>query len=183
MVLRAVTRSGLTGLLVAGCLGIASEIAKADTFDVNAVVGNENTGGPGVPGIYTGLTLTGTLDIDTSGLGNVDSGTITVEGDPNIFTNFFGCPSLGTCTYTFNNGFDEFGLLDLGNPAGYTGGSLLPDSYIALTDPLGSGNGEVQYLLSGTVTLAPTPEPRFYFVFVVGVCGLLFARRRRHQSA
>ena len=119
---------------------------------------------------------------------------LTVEGDPNEFTGFFGCPP--NCTYNYNNGFYEFGLLDLGSSlAGYTGGSLGADSYVALDTPdLGLGsypssdptdpNSEVAYYLSGTVSpLAATPEPRFYAVFLeLLMAGVALLNRRRQHA-
>ena len=98
---------------------------------------------------------------------------LTVEGDPNEFTGFFGCPA--NCTYT--------------------GGSLGADSYVALDTPdLGLGsypssdptdpNSEVAYYLSGTVSpLAATPEPRFYAVFLeLLMAGVALLNRRRQHA-
>jgi hypothetical protein len=172
---------GLPALVVFGSLSLTSSVARADTiFDVNATVGDIY--GTSTPGLFTGLTETGTITINTVG-GTVDAIDLTVEGDTNIFTNFFGCPS--DCTYNFNNGFDEFGLLDIGSDLfGYTGGAIGSDSYVALDTPvLGSGDPEVQYSLSGTVSLASaaTPEPRYYTALLglVFIGSLVAVRRRR----
>jgi hypothetical protein len=169
---------GLAGLLLFGCLGIAPTVAKADIFNVNATVGSIHGGGPGQ---FTGLSLTGAFDLDTT-LGVVNSDTIIVQNDPNLFTGFLGCPA--SCTYIFNTGFNEFGLLDIGNPLGFTGGALQSDSYIALINPLGGPGSEVQYDLSGSVSGAvATPEPR-YEALALGMSVLLFASlRRRRRSA
>jgi hypothetical protein len=150
---------GLAALFVFGVLGFTGA-ARADTiFDFSGTVGDNFTTDTAYP--YTGLTETGTITINTT-TGTVDAIDLTVDGDSNQFVYFFGCPS--NCTYNYNNGFNEFGLLDIGsNLVGYTGGAIASDSYVALTTPLGSGPSEVQYSLSGTVSLASasTPEPRY----------------------
>ncbi|MGD0438970.1 MAG: PEP-CTERM sorting domain-containing protein, partial [Bryobacteraceae bacterium] len=100
------------------------------------------------------------------------------------FVYYFGCPA--DCTYNFNNDFYEFGLLDIGSDlVGYTGGAIAPDSYVALDTPvLGSGDPEVQYSLSGTVTpaSAATPEPRYTALLGLLLIGSLVAVRRRRQA-
>lgn len=172
---------GLAALVVFASLAVTSTIARADTvFDFSGIVGNNFT--TNVPDTYTGLTETGTITIDTVG-GTVDGIDLIVEGDSNQFVYFFGCPS--NCTYNFNNGFNEFGLLDIGsNLVGYAGGAIGGDSWVALTTPLGSaglgpGNGEVQYHLSGTVS--PVPEPRYTALLGLILIGSLFVvRQRRH---
>jgi hypothetical protein len=170
----------LSGLLLLGCFGIAPSVANADVFEITATVGD--IFGSTTAGMYTGLTVTGQLDINTTtGALDTSDSNVMVQGDPNEFTGFFGCPS--TCTYTFNSGFYEFGLLDIGNAIGFTGGSLVSDSYIALTDPLGSNNAEVQYYLSGSVGSAATPEPGFYAALALGMSGLAFAVWRRRRLA
>jgi hypothetical protein len=175
---------GLLGLLLLGCLGIAPTAANANSvvFNVNATVGNIFGGGP--VGTFTGLTVTGTLDLNTITPGAVNNLTITVQGDPNIFTGSLGCPP--TCTFIFNNGFNEFGLLDIGDPVGYAGGALQSGSYIALINPLGGPGAEVQYDLSGTVSPAnggAVPEPRSYAALLgLGMSGMLFARWRRRRA-
>jgi MYXO-CTERM domain-containing protein len=165
-----------------GALSVTTAVAKADTiFDFSGTVGDifaTSTAGP-----FTGLTETGTITIDTVG-GTVDGIDLTVQGDSNSFTFFFGCPA--SCTYNFNNGFDEFGLLDIGsNLVGYTGGAIGSDSYVALDTPvLGSGEPEVQYLLSGTVSpeIASAPEPRYDTAFLgLALIGSLAVIRRRRQ--
>jgi|SRR5580658_7981982 MYXO-CTERM domain-containing protein len=172
---------GLSALVVFGALSLTSNVARADTiFDFSGTVGNNYL--TDTPYEFTGLTETGTITINTV-TGTVDAIDLTVEGDPNIFTSFFGCPS--NCTYNFNNDFDEFGLLDIGSDlVGYTGGAIGSDSYVALDTPdLGSGEPEVQYYLSGTVSAASvaTPEPRYYTALLglVLVGSLVVVRRRR----
>ncbi len=167
-------RSFCLSILLAG-LSFNPSVAKADTmFDVSAIVGNIMGGGPA--GASTGLTFTGTLDIDTV-LGTLDGGALTLEGDANIFTSFSGCPA--SCTFYNNSGFAEFGFADLiggaGTLVGYPGGALLADSYI---DTL---PGSVAYDLSGTVT-AETPEPGSYGAVALGLIGLLAATRRRRKA-
>ena len=171
----------LAALVVFGSLSVASSVARADTvFNFSGTVGD--IFGTSTPGLFTGLTETGTINIDTTA-GTVDAIDLTVQGDSNQFVHFlFGCPP--SCVYNFNNGFNEFGLLDIGsNLVGYAGGAIGADSYVALDTPnLGSGDPEVQYYLSGTVTAtAATPEPRYYTALLGLVLGgsLLFVRRRR----
>jgi hypothetical protein len=172
---------GLAALVVLGSLSMA----KADTvFNFSGTVGNNFT--TNTPYLFTGITETGTINIDTVA-GTVDAIDLTVAGDSNQFVFFFGCPS--NCTYNFNNGFNEFGLLDIGsNLIGYSGGPIGSDSYVALDTPnLGAGgpdNPEVQYHLSGTVTPATaTPEPRYYTALLgLVLCGSLVAARRRRQA-
>ncbi|MGA2212132.1 MAG: hypothetical protein ABSH31_02560 [Bryobacteraceae bacterium] len=178
---------GLSAMVVFGSLSLSSNVARADTvFDVNATVGDiDGTSTPSEFG-YTGLSATGTITINTA-TGTVDAIDVTVETDPNDFINVLACAS--NCTYTYNSAFVEYGLLDLGaSLTGYTGGSLVPDSWIYLDNPsgvyggqgLGEGGGGVQYYLSGTLTAA-TPEPAYYAavlgLFLVG--SLVVARRRR----
>jgi MYXO-CTERM domain-containing protein len=170
---------GLAAFVVFGCLSVTSSVAKADTvFDFSGTVGD--IFGTSTAGLFTGLTETGTITIDTVG-GTVDDIDLTVEGDSNQFVFFFGCPA--NCTYNFNNGFNEFGLLDIGsNLVGYSGGAIGSDSYVALDTPvLGSGDPEVQYSLSGTVT--PAPEPRYYTALLgLVLIGSFLAVRRRRQA-
>jgi hypothetical protein len=185
----------LAGVLL-GCLDIAPTAAKADVFNVSATVGDIDTGPTFPSGPYTGLTVTGTVNLDTANPGTVNSISLTVSGDPNIFTGAFGCPTVGSCTFFFNNSFAEDGLLDIGSPIGYTGGALLSDSFIQLVTPLGTpipnppGSNpnyqpEVQYLLSGTLTdqtvdAASTPEPRFE-ALALAMIGLLVVSFRRFR--
>lgn len=173
---------GLAALVVFASLSVTSTVAQADTvFNFNGTVGNNTTTNePNDPFPYTGLTETGTINIDTVA-GTVDAIDLTVQGDPNQFVYFFGCPS--NCTYNYNNGFNEFGLLDIGsNLVGYTGGAIGSDSYVSLTSPLGSGPSEVQFYLSGTVSpVTATPEPRYTALLGLVLIGSLFVvRRRRH---
>jgi hypothetical protein len=173
---------GLAALVVFGSLGVSSTAAKADTiFDFNGIV--EDNFGTNVPDLFTGLTETGTINIDTV-LGTVDAIDLSVQGDSNPFIFFFGCPS--NCTYNYNNGFNEFGLLDVGaNLVGYAGGAIGSDSYVALDTPdLGSGEPEVQYHLSGTLSPegVATPEPRYYApLMVFALLAALVASRRRRR--
>ncbi len=174
---------GLPILVVFASLGVTSTAARADTvFDFSGTVGD--IFGTSTAGLFTGLTETGTININTVG-GTVDALDLTVQGDSNQFTGFFGCPS--NCTYNFNNGFFEFGLLDIGsNLVGYTGGAIGSDSYVALDTPvLGSGEPEVQYYLSGTVSSpSAVPEPHYYTAALgLVLIGSLFAARRRRQQA
>jgi MYXO-CTERM domain-containing protein len=167
-------------LIIFAAASLTCAVANADTvFDFSGTVGNNLL--TDTPYLFTGITETGTITIDTV-TGTVDAIDLTVAGDPNAFTSFFGCP--GSCTYNNNNGFDEFGLLDIGSDlVGYSGGAIAADSYVALDTPdLGSGEPEVAYSLSGTVTPATaTPEPRFTVALLgLGMLGsLLFIRRRR----
>jgi hypothetical protein len=146
--------------------------APTTVFNVSAVVGDKFGGGTGPA---TGLTLTGTLHIDTVA-GTLNSGSLTLQGDANVFTSFFGCPA--NCTFYNNSGFAEDGLLGLTNTGlvGYTGGSILPGSYID-TAP-----GHIQQALTGTVTPASTvPEPSSLMLLGSGVAAA-FARIRRKLS-
>jgi hypothetical protein len=158
-------------LLLVG-LAFASSVASATTFNVSAVVGDEPNGEVGPA---AGLTLKGTLQIDTAG-GSLDSGSLTLQNDPNVFTGFFGCPTSGTCTFYFNSGFAEFGLLDLTNAGtlvGYAGGPILPDSYIDTASILQD--------LTGTVTPAAIPEPSSLMLLGTGAASFagLFRRKLR----
>jgi len=185
--------SGALSLVLLGCLGIAPAVAKADVYyDVNAVVGNIAYGGP--VGQYTGLTVTGTLDLTTIikdfGTGSgANAASIKVQGDPNLFTGVLDC-KIYTCASIFNSGFTEFGALNIGNPFTFTGSALGAGSYIALTNPLGSGPAEVAYDLSGTVSPAggvitsnsPAPEPGFFGVLAVCLSGVFVAARKRRLS-
>jgi len=164
----------LAFIVLLGGLSLAPSAANATIFNVWATVGgNQTTTLPGPP---TGLTLTGTVDINTI-TGTLDSLSLTLAGDPNVFTGSFGCPS--DCTFYFNSGFDEFGLLDLtggSSLVGYNGGSLLADSYI--------DTSSIAYNLTGTVTPADaaTPEPSLYGVVALGLGGLFTALRRRKRQ-
>ena len=155
-------------------LMLASSVASADTFDVSAVVGNITGGGPGTA---TGLTLTGTLDIDTVA-GTLISGSLTLQNNPNVFTGFFGCPTAGTCTYYFNSGFVDYGLLGLTNTGtlvGYAGTpAILAGSYVYTSN--------IQFDLTGTVTpVSQVPEPSSLMLLGSGVAAV-FTRIRRKLS-
>ena len=81
---------GLSALVVFGSLSLTTKVAKADTvFDFSGTVGDIY--GTSTAGMYTGVTETGTINIDTVA-GTVDSIDLTVTGDTNTFTFFFGCP-------------------------------------------------------------------------------------------
>jgi hypothetical protein len=185
--LRCAKLLGLSALVVFGFVSLTSNVAKADTvFDFSGTVGD--IFGTSTAGMYTGLTESGTINIDTVG-GTIDAIDLTVTGDPNTFTYYLAnCPP--SCVYNFNNGFDEFGLLDIGSSlVGYAGGAIGADSYVALDTPvLGAGgvlSPEVQYSLSGTVTLASaaTPEPRYYAGLLgLILIGTLAVARRRQQA-
>ena len=178
---------GLAALVVFGSLSVTSTAAKADTvFDVNATVGDIY--GFTVAGPPTGLTLTGTLDINTV-TGAFDSVALTISGDPNPFDYFLNsgsnaCPN--DCVFVNTEPFYEYGFLQLvpiaSNPlVGYNGGTLLAGSWIYLDNPLGSDDSGVQYYLSGTVTA--TPEPRYYTALLgLVLMGSLVALRRRRQA-
>jgi hypothetical protein len=170
-----------TGLALVGCLMLAPTAAKADiTFSLN----NGLTGdiyNTAVPGPDSGTPVTGTITIDTVS-GAVTGVNLHVQGDPNAFTGFF-CQGADTppCTYfyeTTTGNFTEYGLLDLGNLVGYTGGPLASDSWIYLDNPPGSGNQGEEYYLSGTL-----PEPGLYGTLAIGLGGLLFVAYRRRRSA
>jgi len=170
---------GLVALAVFGSLSVTSTVAKADMlFDFSGTVGDKLNG---QAGIFTGLTETGTINIDTVA-GTVDKIDLTVEGDTNQFVYFIGC--LSSCIFNYNNGFNEFGLLNIGSDLiGYPGGAIASDSYVALDTPdLGSGEPGVEYFLTGTVTAA-TPEPRYYTALLgLVLMGSLLALRRRRQA-
>ena len=159
-------------LLFVGLM-LASSVASADTFIVSAIVGDKT--GSGGTGPSTGLTLTGTLNIDPIA-GTLNSGSLTLQGDANLFTNFFGCPTSGQCTFTFNNGFAEDGYLGLSNSGlvGYAGGALLSGSYIDTTV------NHIQQTLTGTVT--PAPEPSSLMLLGGGALGMLAMMRRKPRA-
>jgi len=177
---------GLAALVVLGSLSMA----KADTvFDFSGTVGDIlGTSTPSAYG-YTGLTVTGTLNIDTVG-GTIDNVDITVAGDPNDFINLLACSS--TCSYIVDAPFNEYGLLDTGSMVGYTGGPIGSDSWIYLDNAngsfgglgLGQGGSGIAYSLSGTITPATaTPEPRYYTALLgLVLIGSLVVIRRRQQA-
>ena len=174
VIMRSVKSLALGGLMLFGSLGVL----KADLYNVNAVVGNNVGHDVPVLGI-TGLTLTGVLNInstDPGGSGDI-TGTLTLEGDSNLFTGYFGCPGT-SCTFFFNGGFTTFGILDLtasGSLFGYTGTpALLPASEITI--------GSNPFFLSGSVLPVPTPEPGFYGVLALGGVALAFALWRRNAA-
>ena len=181
---------GLAALVVFGSFSITSSAAKADIiFNFSGTVGDiQDTATPSAYG-YTGLTVTGTLDIDTVG-GTIDSVDVTVQTDSNPFVKLYGCST--TCSYISDSGTIEYGLLDTGSLVGYTGGTIGSDSWIYLDNAsgsygglgLGQGGSGFAYDLSGTISPATaTPEPRYY----AGMLGLLLvgslvAVRRRRQA-
>ncbi len=171
--LRNISRAVLSSLLLT-CLGAAAP-AFADTFDVAANI----TNGP-----YAGTdVLTGTVTIDpTTGVGSAIDLTLSGFAD---FTGILGgtCSS-PNCVFVFNNGFADFGYLDLGSTVGYTGGALITglspvtsSSYIDLNS--------VAYAVSGTVTPAQTsqttatPEPSSFMLLGTGLLGFAGMVRRK----
>lgn len=179
---------GLAGSLLIGCLCIAPTPARADiVFDLNAVVGNRAI----LPGLTTtppqGLTVTGTLDINTT-TGVLDSANITVQTDGNTFTHVLGCP-LGFCI-EYGSGtaigilLEERARLELGSLIGYSGGSLGSLSRVFLANPLGDAppTDTTEYLLSGTLTEAAVPEPGLYGALTIGLAGLLLVGWRRRRA-
>jgi hypothetical protein len=175
---------GVAGFLLFGCLGLIPTPARADieVFTLNATVGDLVSFNPSA-GPFTGLTVTGTLDVDTV-TDAVTAVDITVQGDPNVFTNilFPKCPA-GFCTvFGANNGLlkTEGATLDLGGPlSGFTGGPLGLLSTVDLANPLGGKRSLRFYELSGTLT---TPEPGAYGALAIGLGGLLFAAWRRRRA-
>jgi hypothetical protein len=177
---------GLAALVVFGSISMA----KADTvFNFNGTVGDIlGTSTPSAYG-YTGLTVTGTLNIDTVG-GTIDNVDITVQGDSNQFVNLLSCST--NCTYIVDNGFNEYGLLDTGSLVSYTGGPIGSDSWIYLDNAngsfgglgLGQGGSGIAYSLSGTITPSTaTPEPRYYTALLgLVLIGSVVAVRRRQQA-
>jgi|SRR5580704_3418354 MYXO-CTERM domain-containing protein len=177
-------------LIIFAAASLTCAVANADTvFDISGTVGDiYGTSTPSDFG-YTGLTVTGTITIDTVG-GTVDAVDISVETDPNDLINVMACSS--DCTYAIDSTFSEYGLVDLGTSfAGYTGGSLAGDSWVYLDNPngvfgglgLGEGGSGENYYISGTLTAetAAAPEPRYTVALLgLGMLGsLLFIRRRR----
>lgn len=158
---------GLAALLLSACLFLVPTAARADlTFSLNnGAVGGVYGLSP-TTNVFSGALVTGTVTIDpTAGaLTNLD---LHVQGDPSVFNGFF---CLSNCTYFYNGGFTEYGLLDLRNLVGFRSGALAPDSWIYLA-------GE-QYYLSGSL-----PEPGLYGTLAIGLGGMLLAgyRRRRAQ--
>jgi MYXO-CTERM domain-containing protein len=175
-------------LIIFAAASLTSAVAKADTvFDINGTVGDiYDTSTPSDFG-YTDLTVAGTITVNTT-TGAVDGINVTVENDSNQFISVFACSS--NCEYTYNTGFNEYGMLDLGTSlTGYTGGSLAADSWIYLDNPsgvygglgLGQGGSGVQYYLSGTLTAAP--EPRYYAGLLgLAMLGSFLVVRRRRQA-
>jgi hypothetical protein len=184
----------MSQVLSLACLAIFASAASADIYDLNATVGLTSYTSEFIPG-YTGLAVTGTLDVDPTN--GIESGTIQVQGDPNIFTGFFGCP--GTCSFYYNNGFAEYGFLDLG-VAPFTGSSIRlgADSNIDLsflTPPVTND----QFTLSGTLTdengggffsgaqgldgSPEAPEPTFFGVLILCLGSVLFIARNRRGAA
>jgi hypothetical protein len=179
-------------LSLLACLTLTSTAAYADVYDLNAVVGlttTSNGAGEFNPG-YTGLTVTGTLDIDPT-LG-IEGGSIQVQGDPNIFSSFLGLPC-ASCFY-YNNGFAEYGLLDLGS-APFSGGTirLAADSYIDLSFLPVTNDA---FALSGTLTDesgfisggqglggSETPEPSFFGALILCLGSVLLVVRNRRVAA
>jgi hypothetical protein len=132
-----------------------------------------------------------TTIINDYGTGSgASAASITVAGDPNVFTGVLDC-KIYTCASIFNGGFTEFGALNIGDPFTFTGGALGAGSFIALTAPLGLGPAEVAYDLTGTITPAgggqnpSAPEPSFLGVLTLclsGVFATVLHRRRRKIS-
>jgi hypothetical protein len=132
------------------CCFCAASSAKADIFNVNAVVGD--LFGYTVPGPYTGLAITGTVDVSGGQIAGVD---LSVQDDPNIFTNLL----TDNPSFFSSSGFAEYGQLFL-TPSGFIGSG----SWIYLDSPVGFGDGTglgsggegEQYQLVAPILL---PEP------------------------
>ncbi len=172
------SRAGsLAGFVVAGCLVLAPVAAKAEVFYFTGEVGD--TFSTTTPGLHTGLSVTGTVDIDTTLASGIDSLSLTVKGDPEVFNVLLVSPC-GPCAF-FTPSLAELGLLDIGSTLGYKGGKVAGDSYILLGNTLGSPGGSAYYL---TDTLsASAAEPGVYSALAIGLSGLLFVGYRRRRSA
>jgi hypothetical protein len=153
---------------------VASSPARADTaFDVNAVI-TDTPNGP-----YAGDAIAGTVTINTT-TGAVDA--IDLYSPTSAFPTFTlidsvccACPG-PNCVVFYDNGFDQYGELALGNTVGYTGGALGSASYIALTITDIYGTANVAYDVTGNVV---APEPGSLSLLALGMSGLLFGLYRR----
>ncbi len=172
------SRAGsLAGFVVAGCLVLAPATAKAEVFYFTGEVGD--IFGTSIPAPNTGVSVTGTVDIDTTSATGVESISLTVKGDPNPF-NVLASSPCAPCVFLGASPV-EFGFLDIGSTSGYKGGKVAGDSYIILGSPLGSFGG-LPYALTDTLS-ASAAEPGVYSALAIGLSGLLFVGYRRRRSA
>ncbi len=173
------SRAGsLAGFVVAGCLVLAPVAAKAEVFYFTGEVGD--TLGSTMPGPNTGLSITGTVDIDTTSATGIDALSLTVKGDPNVF-NVLAFSPCAPCVFLGASGLAETGFLDIGSTLGYKGGKVAGDSFIILGNVLGQPGGQ-GYALTDTLS-ASAAEPGVYSALAIGLSGLLFVGYRRRRSA
>jgi MYXO-CTERM domain-containing protein len=158
-------------MLLLGFLCATSTVAKADLYNATLTIGNL-VGHPNESvNDITGLTLTGTITLVGDIITAVDltrSYSPILTGDPDTFTRLDG-------QYIVTTGiFAEYGLFDYSGitPAG---GSVGPTSEITILSN--------EYLVSGSLTPAVTPEPGYYAVLGLGMAGLAFAAWRRRRQA
>jgi hypothetical protein len=163
---RRAVKLSVFALLFFSWVVVASSPARADTiFDVNAVITN-TPHGP-----YEGDAILGTVTINTAtGQGDAIDLYSPTNAFPAITNILGGTCSSPNCLIFYDNGFGEFGDLDLGDTVGYTGGALGSASYI---DP-----NSVAYDITGSVAAA-TPEPGSLTLLALGMSGLLFVLYRR----
>jgi len=170
---RRAAKLSVLALLFSTSLVVASSAARADTvFNVNAVI-SDIPNGP-----YDGDAILGTVTINTTS-GAVDaidlySPTSAFPTITNVYT-LDACPG-PNCVVFYDNGFDQYGELALGNTVGYTGGALGSASYIALTITDIYGTANVAYDVTGNVV---APEPGSLSLLALGMSGLLFVLYRR----
>jgi PEP-CTERM motif-containing protein len=164
-----VRSSSLACLLLFAAMAVAPSVAKAAIvpFTIFADLS-------GLPGV----TVNGTLDIDTTA-GDIAGGFLTVsQGYVNDFDTPFACGPSCVLLGDFHSPDSAFMFLDFapGTLVGYTGGALAGDSFLE------AASGEPYSLVNGTATMASTPEPGFYGILTLGLGGLLVAGWRRQRS-
>jgi hypothetical protein len=127
-------------------------------------------------------------------------GTITNSGVDTVFLNsdninFTSAPSFSVNDLFFSNvpislgggqSSGDIELFDISLSTPFTDPFVLYGGSYTLTGGVDAGSQDVlataNFSVTATESLSTTPEPGFLIPVALGLCGLLFAKRRRHRA-